>query len=416
MKSRPRCSKIVLRTTCILVLVATSSAHGAIRIVEYNTDISDTGVINPPASMISVIQAIGAIHLGDGIAPQPIDVLALTELSGGTSSATANTTQTLKGFVDALNGIYGAGTYAFDPLIGQTESVSSDGPSGLVYNTKTIKDVGSIGIGPVGTSGAPRQPMRYELQPVGYGNNSNFYMYVDHYKSGTGSTNANRRNIEAQEVRTDADALGANTHIIYSGDFNMTTSSEAAYQTTLAAGNGQAYDPANPAENWTASSSFTNILTMSRTLSNRYDMQLPSNAVNSVNNQPGLQLIANSITAFGNNGSVPFGSAINVSANTALNDLGSNAGTILNDLNAASDHLPIVAHYSFTGVYLTGDANGDGHVDLNDLNTVLNNLGTTNSAWWAGNFDGAGTIDLTDLNDVLNQGNRMCHPVSSLRR
>ena len=51
---------------------------------------------------------------------------------------------------------------------------------------------------------------------------------------------------------------------------------------------------------------------------------------------------------------------------------------------------------------LLGDANGDGHVDLNDLNTVLNNLGTTTSAWTSGNFDGAPTIDLNDLNDVLN--------------
>ncbi len=50
---------------------------------------------------------------------------------------------------------------------------------------------------------------------------------------------------------------------------------------------------------------------------------------------------------------------------------------------------------------LLGDANGDGHVDLNDLNTVLNNLGTTTSAWTSGNFDGAPTIDLNDLNDVL---------------
>ena len=49
-----------------------------------------------------------------------------------------------------------------------------------------------------------------------------------------------------------------------------------------------------------------------------------------------------------------------------------------------------------------GDANDDGHVDLNDLNTVLNNLGTTTSAWTSGNFDGAPTIDLNDLNAVLN--------------
>jgi hypothetical protein len=51
---------------------------------------------------------------------------------------------------------------------------------------------------------------------------------------------------------------------------------------------------------------------------------------------------------------------------------------------------------------LLGDTNLDGKVDLSDLNTVLNNLGTTNANFTSGNFDGAPTIDLTDLNDVLN--------------
>ncbi len=49
-----------------------------------------------------------------------------------------------------------------------------------------------------------------------------------------------------------------------------------------------------------------------------------------------------------------------------------------------------------------GDANDDGIVDLTDLDTILNNLGTVSSSWNAGNFDGAATIDLNDLNIVLN--------------
>ncbi|HUO08283.1 MAG TPA: autotransporter-associated beta strand repeat-containing protein [Phycisphaerae bacterium] len=51
---------------------------------------------------------------------------------------------------------------------------------------------------------------------------------------------------------------------------------------------------------------------------------------------------------------------------------------------------------------LLGDANIDGHVDLTDLSTVLNNFGTMTPAWTSGNFDGAATIDLTDLSAVLN--------------
>ena len=49
-----------------------------------------------------------------------------------------------------------------------------------------------------------------------------------------------------------------------------------------------------------------------------------------------------------------------------------------------------------------GDANLDGHVDLTDLSTVLNNFGKTTPDWTSGNFDGATTIDLTDLSAVLN--------------
>ena len=49
-----------------------------------------------------------------------------------------------------------------------------------------------------------------------------------------------------------------------------------------------------------------------------------------------------------------------------------------------------------------GDANADGHVDLTDLSTVLNNFGANTSSWLAGNFDANATIDLTDVSDVLN--------------
>ncbi len=53
-------------------------------------------------------------------------------------------------------------------------------------------------------------------------------------------------------------------------------------------------------------------------------------------------------------------------------------------------------------VRLPGDTNGDGVVDLSDLNTVLNNLGVASNLRTNGNFDGAASIDLNDLNTVLN--------------
>ena len=81
---------------------------------------------------------------------------------------------------------------------------------------------------------------------------------------------------------------------------------------------------------------------------------------------------------------------------------------------AVVDNAALATHFTFFGgnpadtnsiliaPELLGDANIDGHVDLNDLNTVLNHLGTTTANWTDGNFDHAATIDLNDLNDVLN--------------
>ncbi len=78
-----------------------------------------------------------------------------------------------------------------------------------------------------------------------------------------------------------------------------------------------------------------------------------------------------------------------VSANTALPA----------NLGIAVTYTPTSA---IATIALLGDTNLDNRVDLNDLNTILNNLGTTTSDWTRGNFDGAPTIDLNDLNDVLN--------------
>ncbi|HUO08303.1 MAG TPA: LamG-like jellyroll fold domain-containing protein [Phycisphaerae bacterium] len=84
------------------------------------------------------------------------------------------------------------------------------------------------------------------------------------------------------------------------------------------------------------------------------------------------------------------------------------AGAILSSTAAANTHLAVgisdntaASELSLT-CGLLGDANLDGHVDLTDLSTILNNFGAATSNWTSGNFDHAPTIDLTDLSDVLN--------------
>jgi Ig-like domain from next to BRCA1 gene/PKD domain len=62
----------------------------------------------------------------------------------------------------------------------------------------------------------------------------------------------------------------------------------------------------------------------------------------------------------------------------------------------------IAAGNLFVRYTYAGDANLDGKVDLNDLNIVLNHLGSNTTLWANGNLDYAPTVDLSSLNDVLN--------------
>jgi len=410
----------------VILACATSASAATLRIVSYNIDDADQGNDNnitaSYAGLPTVLQAIGQHHIGTNA--QPIDVLGVEELNS----------TTLSNLVNALNSpsLYGAGTYAYDPT---PDPNDGGGPDGLIYNTKTVQVVSAVAIGTANTSGAARDPMRYLLQPIGYGSNADFYMYVSHYKADSGSTNLSRRNVEATEIRQDADALGPNAHIIYSGDFNLTSgSSEPAWTTLTASGNGQAVDPTGAA-GWTTGSNTWKYLysESTNTLSARFDFQLVSNAVLT---QPGLQLASDTsdpftgnypsskypyaYEVFGNNGTTALNSATNGSGNTSLSDL-ANASTVLNDMMEApqfrgSDHLPVVADYNLVGVSplpLLGDFNRDGHVDAKDIQAMqlaLTNLSSYESTYSVlpadfpsfSDINGDGNFTNADLQALLN--------------
>jgi hypothetical protein len=352
---------VTLFISCVAV-----AGTGTLRIAEYNLDSADQGNDNnitaSYAGIPSVIEAIGEHHIGTNA--QPVDVLALTELLPPTGSGPS---QTLIDLTNALNSFYGKGVYAYDTTADPT-TTSTDGPSGLIYDTQTVKLLGVKTLAD-SSSGAPRAPMRFELQAAGYGAISNFYLYVSHYKADSAgddiTTDEDRRNVEATEIRTDAASLGSNAHFILSGDTNLAEgSAEPAYQTLTASGSGKAYDPVayGYVSNWTSSSTtYESIYSHSTTaLDERLDLQLVSSAML---NQPGLQLASDdadpydprgfpskqypyAYEIFGNNGSTPEGKSIDQTTNTSLSDL-SNSATILGDLEApgGSDHLPVVADY-----------------------------------------------------------------------
>ncbi len=197
---------------CAAIVTAMPSAVVAqLRVVSYNTA---AGGPNP--GLATVLEAIGN-ETRNGIA-QPIDVLALQE-----QARWSTTTQEI---VDILNGIYGTGTYDLVRLDGST---SGAGRPGLIYNTQTVELIDSLAFGSVNTSNQARSTLRYQLRPVGYDVSADFFVYSNHYKAGSSSTDEDRRLREAEVLRDNLNALGDGTHAILSGDYNIQSSSEASY-------------------------------------------------------------------------------------------------------------------------------------------------------------------------------------------
>ncbi|MFM8497827.1 MAG: YDG domain-containing protein, partial [Planctomycetia bacterium] len=315
-----------------------------LRIVSYNIRASEA----PPGTGIgTLIAAIGAESYAGHV--DQVDLLALQEVGSqsGTSASVAA----------SLNAIYGSGTYATGAVNGAS---TGSGTSGVVYNTSALTLLEERAIGTASSTGGPRQTLRYKFQPVNSAGSSVFYVYVAHLKSSDTSADAQRRNDQAQEIRADADALPQGTSILYVGDFNLYRSSEAAYQTFLSAGNGQAFDPISKPGDWHSNSAFVDTFTQAPLanapagfvgggLDDRFDFQLVSGEVLSGG---AVQYKTGSYRAFGNNGSVPKNGSINDARNTALAGL-SNRLEVLNLLTTVSDHLPVVADYSYQVVAAT---------------------------------------------------------------
>jgi hypothetical protein len=216
----------------------------------WNVDIADAGGGNRDAAAFQdVFRAMGQ---EDTYAqPQPPDLLTVTEVRSNAVTGSTNDTEWLTQQLDA---VYGPGMYAHP-----AEDAASDGggTEGVIYNTQSLALLEVRFVGTAGTSGPARQEYRYRFRPVSAPDGStDFYVYVGHYKAGTTSTDRSRRYVEAQQVRADGDALGPGVPILYTGDFNSENSNEAALQTLLGSGNGQASDPINRLGNWGHNTAF----------------------------------------------------------------------------------------------------------------------------------------------------------------
>ena len=369
------------------------AAGNTLRIVSYNIDCadqsSDLNITGAAHSLPTVLDGIGRHHLGTNA--QPMDVMNCEELQS----------TSLGNFVTELNAIYGAGTYAYDLT---TDPNTGGGPDGLIYNTHTVQVVSARALitGETvllqangtyvsahspggGNNGVARAPMVYQLRPLGFGPNDDFYMYVSHARSTSDDSAGDARYAEAQEVRSDAKyKLPAGVHILYAGDWNLFNGSgENAYkcltgQTTSDGVNWadtssiwgntnqtQGYDPTSKTSPPTTTT-FANVASDNAlwlyddstdagtyAMNSRLDIQLPNALMyGAYNPKGGVQLTPDisdpydtsgstgfpsskyhyAFEVFGNNGTTPEGGVATAASNHSLDDLTNTVPNLLNSV------------------------------------------------------------------------------------
>ena len=226
-------------SACLLAALAPGQMA---RVATWNTSLF-TG-----ANRLSDIQTV-LFAIGPAGSMNP-DILIAQEIQ---SPSAANA------YLGALNASQ-PGTWAV--TFGSLTGTSSTSDSCVFYKPGKVSLVGS----PVkvaaagGTSGQPRDTWRFDFHLKGAANpNEVIGIYDVHMKSGSTQDDIDRRQIEAQHIRDNADTLPAGYHIIVAGDFNMQASTQTPYQTLVGVGTnprGRFRDPISTPGTWENSSAF----------------------------------------------------------------------------------------------------------------------------------------------------------------
>ncbi len=159
--------------------------------------------------------------------------------------------------VNILNAAPGSpGDWAGAPFV--------DGPdtdSAFLYRTSKVT---LLGVTIVATGGnAPNHPrniMRYDVRLAGYDSSqATLACYSTHMKSGTADSDQQRRLLEAQRIRANAESLDPAWHFLLGGDLNIQSSAQAAYQELVgsqANDAGRFFDPIDTPGSWNNNPAF----------------------------------------------------------------------------------------------------------------------------------------------------------------
>jgi endonuclease/exonuclease/phosphatase family metal-dependent hydrolase len=170
------------------------------------------------------------------------------------------------------------------------------------------------------------------------------YCIVTHFKAGSGSSDKNLREIAAESIMSWISSHGAEKNHLLMGDFNLSSSSEDAWQTLIFHPDPtiRLRDPAGVTTGWSGSG-FASIHTQSTRSSSpdcgsgggmddRFDFILAADGI--MTGSDGITYVPGSYSAFGNDGS-----SWNVELvcnNTPV------PTTVCGSLKQMSDHLPVV--------------------------------------------------------------------------
>ncbi|MCG3122807.1 MAG: hypothetical protein GIKADHBN_01210 [Phycisphaerales bacterium] len=232
-----------------LLVVSAGTAAGQLRVVAWNISFYSGG------READFKTAVYGEFSGRSMSPDILMVQEVTSLAG------ASTLLTYLNNAPGSPGDWSRFTFVDGP----------DTDNAVYFRTSKIRPVNPPGAGdpdgypdpilvvPGGNpSGAPRNVHRFDVQLVGYSAPSTVIsLYPVHFKSGSASSDQSRRLDEATKIRANMSALPAGWNFLIGGDFNIQSSTQAAYQALVGGADaGRLFDPISTPGSWNNSDSF----------------------------------------------------------------------------------------------------------------------------------------------------------------
>lgn len=229
---------------------------------------------------------------------------------------------------DSFNSIYVESNYE---LIFSDADGGGD-RTGFVFDSNLVSLISQTEL----SSSLTHNVLRATFDPIGLGMSDPLTLYSIHLKSGASAADRITRGSESLVIRSDADMLGPETSVLFTGDFNMQSSSEAAWSNMTSVGNAQAFDLADSPGDWRDNPDFLSLHTQDpgSSLDDRFDLHFGTEGLfDSV----GIDFLEGSFTVFGNNGTHDLNQSIMTGTGAS--------SQVLSALSRTSDHLPIFSDF-----------------------------------------------------------------------